>query len=298
MWEAVAAASAIGGFFGAVLAFAGRKLQVESDPRVEKIIELLPGANCGSCGFPGCAGFAAAVAEGRAPAGGCNVCGAEARRRIAEIMGVSLEAEAARRLVARIACSGCAENRADAFVYNGVRDCHLAAKTLGAPGKCNFGCFGFGSCVQSCPFGAISIGKNGIAEFDSSKCTGCGVCVSVCPQRLIQLYDADAKVQIKCNNRNKGKAAMEVCRVSCISCGLCVRSCPKQAISLADGPEGSLPVIDYEKCVGCGICAAKCPRRCIHTIKPAAELKITPDNGKKNSMCGACPFSEGCGNKQ
>jgi electron transport complex protein RnfB len=107
------------------------------------------------------------------------------------------------------------------------------------------------------------MGDKGLPVIDYDKCVGCGNCVKACPQLLLELVDASKKVFVQCNNREKGKPAMTNCKVSCISCGICAKSCPKQAITMEEGPNGSIPVIDYDKCVGCGICASKCPRHCL-----------------------------------
>lgn len=61
---AVLLLTGLGVLFGIGLAVASRKLAVETDPRVDEIEELLPGANCGACGYPGCRGLAEAIAGG------------------------------------------------------------------------------------------------------------------------------------------------------------------------------------------------------------------------------------------
>lgn len=298
---AVIVITVLGAVFGLVLSVAGKKLAVTVDPRIEEILGLLPGANCGGCGHAGCASMAEAIVAGQeADAMKCAACSADNQKAIKAVMGGSADENdgPAKRFIARLHCNGCKANRTPITNYEGIKDCYVMAKNFGGPGKCNFGCFGYGACVNACSFGAITIGSHGLPVFDYSKCVGCGNCVKACPQMLIELIDASKKVLVQCNNREKGKAAMTNCKVSCISCGACVKNCPKQAITLEDGPGGSIPVIDYDKCVGCGICTTKCPRKCLVKIDPV--LGATPDATEpaKATGCAACPFHEGCGSAQ
>ena len=94
----------MGLLFGLVLAIASRVFYVKTDPRLDQLIEALPGANCGGCGFSGCAAYAQAVLEGKAPVGKCASGGDAAAEKMAEIMGV--KAEKVARKVALVRCSG------------------------------------------------------------------------------------------------------------------------------------------------------------------------------------------------
>lgn len=296
MWNAIMLTAGLGAVAGIALAIAGRKLYVFTDPRIDEITELLPGANCGSCGFAGCNNLAGAIVEGKATPSDCLGCTAENKAKILEIIGANSDSDnkQAVRKVAYLSCNGCAENVVAKSLYHGINDCHLGARTLGAPQKCNYGCLGLGSCVRTCPFKAISIGENGLPTFDYNKCVGCGLCVAQCPQKVLQLMPENKTLQLKCNNRDKGRTAMDVCKVSCISCGLCVRTCPKQAITLTNDNNGSIPVIDYEKCIGCGLCATKCPRHCLHIQK---INPLSPQEPKSSGSCVSCPLSNNCGMK-
>ena len=203
------------------------------------------------------------------------------------------------RKVARVACNGCKENAPKLYNYTGIKDCHLVSKYYGGPGKCNFGCLGFGSCVKMCPFHAISMSENGLPVIDYGKCSGCGICARQCPQMVLYITSASTKIHLKCNNRDKGKAAMVDCSVSCISCGMCAKVCPVQAITMREDANGSLPVIDHSKCIECGLCVQKCPRHCLHKLDPiTTEHEHGTVATNKKSNCTSCPLGESCGQKQ
>ena len=291
MIEAVIMVAAIGGIFGLILAVAGIKLRVETDPRIDSIAALLPGANCGGCGFAGCASMAEAIVTGQVPdSNRCAACADGNRAKINAIMGHATNDEGPKiRYIARLHCNGGCTNRKQIKDYEGINNCYLLANNYGGPNQCNFGCFGCGACVDACSFGAIKIGKEGLPVFDYDKCVGCGNCTKACPQFLIELIDSSKKVLVQCNNREKGKAAMTNCNVSCISCGICAKNCPKQAITLEDTPNGSIPVIDYEKCVSCGLCAMKCPR---HVILKADPLAAPVVNAQPAAPAHKAPAQE------
>ena len=255
----------LGALFGLVLSVASKIFEVKKDPREEAILSHLAGANCGGCGFPGCGGCAAAILAGTAPVTACAPAGPENAAAIAKIMGQ--EAPTGERQVAFVRCNGGA-NAVKRYEYVGVKDCVSATKVAGGPLECAFGCLGFGSCVNACQFGAMSIGPNGTAVVDPDKCTNCGACMSACPRKLIVSVPAnEKKVKVACANRDKGKAAMSVCKSSCIGCGLCQKECKKDAIHVVDG----VAVVDGEKCIGCKLCTKVCPRDAILPIATAEE---------------------------
>ena len=247
----------IGILIGLFLGIAGLKFKVEVDPKEEAVLGVLPGNNCGGCGFPGCAGLAAAIAKGEAPVNGCPVGGNEVAAKVAEIMGV--EAQNTAPVVAYVHCQGDCEKAKSDYAYTGVEDCRMAAFVPnGGPKACNSGCLGYGTCVKECPFDAIHI-VNGIAVVDDEKCKACGKCVAVCPKHLISLVPKNAKIRGACSSTDKGPVAMKLCDVACIGCGICVKNCPNEAIRV----ENFRAIIDYEKCTGCGICKEKCPKKAI-----------------------------------
>ena len=248
----------MGGVFGAVLAFASQIFHVEVDPKQEAVRECLAGANCGGCGYPGCDGYAAAVAKGEAPVNKCVAGGAAAAEKISEIMGVS--AGDAVKMVAFVPCSGADGVALKRFNYTGPQNCQAAMLFGGKSNKdCRFACIGLGNCVNACQFGAMNI-VNGVAKVDREKCVGCGNCANACPKKLIKLVPYDQPVMVACNSMDKGAQLMKVCDAGCIGCMKCQKECPSDAIVVKD----NLARIDVSKCVHCGHCADICPR---HIIK-------------------------------
>lgn len=252
--------------FGLVLAAASRVFHVDTDPRLDQLKECLPGANCGGCGYPGCAGYAEAVLKGEAPIGKCASGGNEAAQAMAAIMGV--KAEKVTRKVALVRCSGAKTYDKDGNLltgarvkadYEGLQDCVAASKVGGnGPISCKFGCLGYGTCVKACRYDAIHI-VNGVAKVDENRCTGCLVCASVCPRQLIVPVEPERNVVIACASLAKGAVTTRGCTAGCIGCGLCRKICPKDAITV----EKNLARIDYSKCDNCGLCATVCPKHLI-----------------------------------
>ena len=268
---AVAVLLVLGAAFGAILAFAAKVFHVEKDPKEEAIVGCLPGANCGGCGFPGCAGYAAAVASGKAETNKCAAGGEAVAAKIAEIMGVSGGASV--KQLAVVHCTGCGvQNRK--YVYQGVQDC-LAASRLPGGGSlaCDFGCLGFGTCEKVCPFDAIHV-KDGVAKVDEDKCKACGKCVDACPKHIIALepYKTKRHVTIPCSSKAKGPVVTKACSNGCIGCGLCAKACPKQAITV----DSFLAKINHDLCVGCGLCAQACPRNLITVDGVVPEKRPKP----------------------
>ncbi len=288
MIEAIGVLAVMGGVFGSVLAIASRKFEVETDPRIQAILEALPGVNCGACGFPGCSGLAEAIAEKRAKPTACLVAKPEVSAAIAEIMGEAADPNPIRK-VAQLKCSYPLSEAKKLYEYQGIQDCHLALTLFNGSRLCNYGCFGLGSCAKACPFGAISMNDNGLPQINYDLCTGCGICVNDCPQFLLHLENAKQQVFIRCNNLDRGKQAMDVCPQACISCGLCAKLCPEGAITMVNYKNGgSLPMLDSTKCIQCGICVEKCPRKCIFLCPPIeGDSPILPEQ-KEGAGCAAC----------
>ncbi len=251
----VAILAGLGLIFGGILAFASKKFAVKKDEKVEAVRELLPGANCGGCGFAGCDSFAEAVAQGKAPVGGCPVGGNELGKKLGALLGISYESVGRR--VARVHCQG-GVNCKNRFEPQDVDTCREAHMVGGGKKACIYGCLGEGDCTRVCKFGAIAIGENGVARVDEAKCTACGMCVKECPVNIIWLVEAKENVaDVLCHTQEKGKAVREVCSNGCIGCGLCVRACEYDALKM----DNNLPKIDHSKCTACGKCVEKCPTR-------------------------------------
>jgi len=276
----VAALGGLGLVLGLGLAVASKLLAVKVDPNIAKVNELLPGANCGGCGYPGCSGFAKALCEGDCEVGQCSVLSEENLQAIGELLGV--EATIGERRVARVLCRGDEENCATRFEYYGLNDCRAAAMLAGGPASCRFACVGLLTCASVCPFDAICLNEHGIATVDESRCTACGKCVEACPKDAIHIMDEGSRVYINCRNTDKGKDVMQACKAGCIGCGLCAKKCPEGAITM----ENNLPVYDYEKCTNCGVCAVVCPKGSIALKEPITQTAVIYEDPCIG--CGIC----------
>ena len=270
---------ALGLIFGAILAYASKKFAVDVDERVESIIEVLPGANCGGCGFPGCGGLANAIVEGKAAVNACPVGGEICATKIGDIMGVSSESE--EKQVAKVLCKGNCKSAKDKYKYEGIQDCRSASMLNSGPKDCRFGCLGFGTCKEYCKFDAISV-IDGVAIIDEEKCVMCGKCIEVCPKSIIHIKPANKEVVVECSSEDFGKAVREKCSVGCIGCGICAKSCPFDAITIED----KLARIDYSKCVQCMICVEKCPTKAIKgDLSKRKKVQIEKDKCVGCTIC-------------
>ncbi len=257
----------MGLIFGALLAVAAKIFEVKKDERIPLIVDCLPGANCGGCGFAGCSAYAEAICAGEAPVNSCPVGGAVAAAKIAGIMGV--EAVETERLVAFVACAGTCDVAKDRYINNQAIDCHTANRLAGGMKGCTYGCLGCGSCAEKCEFGGIKI-VDGIAVVDRELCTNCGACIAECPRGVIKRIPYSSKVLVFCNSQAHGKEVRAVCDVGCIGCGICAKNCESGAIVV----ENNLARIDSSKCTGCGMCVEKCPKKIISLIGKAADVKV------------------------
>ena len=275
----------LGLIFGLVLSAASKVFHVETDPRLDALNDCLPGANCGGCGYAGCAGYAEAVLTGEAEIGKCNSGGDECAKAMGKIMGVDVGNVV--RKVALVRCSGHRGVDAEGnplgarlkAEYEGFHECLAATKVGGnGPTVCKFGCLGFGNCVKACKYDAISI-VNGVAKVNTEKCVGCMACAAACPRKLIVSVEYGKNVIIACNSHAKGAITIRGCSQGCIGCGMCIKICPHEAIHI----DKNLAVIDYDKCTSCGLCAAVCPKTLIASPveTPEEVLKIVREYLKK-----------------
>jgi electron transport complex protein RnfB len=274
----------LGLLFSVGLAYASRKFAVKEDRRISQILDVLAGANCGACGYPGCHAFAEAVVKGEAPMSGCTPGGAESTGRIAKIMGMETGGGEYVPQVAAVRCRGNRTTARELFRYQGLEDCSAAQLAAGGSKACLYGCLGLGTCVHVCPFDALSMGQDGLPMVDDKKCTACGLCVSACPRQIIQLIPLEVQVYLGCVSKDKGKAVKAICSVGCIGCGICAK--PKVTPSGAITMDGNLPVIDYAKAdIDLVVAAHKCPTKS-YVDKVAHRPKVSIDS--KCDGCGVC----------
>ena len=239
---------------GLALGFFKKIFAVEVDPMVGKIRELLPGANCGACGYPGCDGYALAVAGKTAEISSCTVGGKPVAEKLSALVGGDVVIQP---VIAVLACRGSHEKARLKGEYIGVKSCRAAKIATGSIKRCTWGCQGFGDCTKVCKFDALKLGEDGLPHVDTAKCTGCRLCMAECPQHIIWAVPRDLKgARPLCSNLNVNKTMVaKNCKAGCIKCELCVKNCPEQCIKMVNG----IPVVDYNKCTGCGVCVNKCP---------------------------------------
>jgi electron transport complex protein RnfB len=268
---AVVSMGAIGVFFAGFLAFASKKFAIEEDPRIAAILDVLPGANCGGCGFAGCSNYAAAVVAGEVECNGCPVGGSDVASKVAEIMGVDGAGLSTEKMVAKVLCGGDSGKCENKYRYVGVEDCVAAAKMAGGgPKGCQYGCMGFGSCVKVCPADAITITNGGIAVVDKEKCIGCTKCVAACPKNIIKMVPYSSEVHVLCSSLEPGKVVNKTCKAGCIACKKCEKVCNFDAIHV----ENNLAAVDYDKCTGCMECVKACPKECIEGVLDKVTVAV------------------------
>jgi RnfABCDGE-type electron transport complex B subunit len=255
----------VGVLAAAILYFVAQKFKVYEDPRIDEVEGMLPGANCGACGYPGCRGMAGGLVEqDDISALYCPVGGAPTMKVISEFLGKAAAEREPQLAVVR--CAGTCAVRPRTSRFDGARSCAVEAATYGGETGCTFGCLGNGDCVDVCAFDAIKMNpETGLPEVDADKCTACGKCVTACPKSIIELRrkgPKERRVFVSCVNRDKGAVARKACGAACIGCGKCVKVCAFEAIIL----DANLAYIDPQKCKLCRKCVAECPTGAIVEI--------------------------------
>ena len=239
------------------LAIADKFLSVPVDPRVQKVADRLPGANCGGCGFAGCADYANAIVTRGAEVNLCAPGGSACAEAIEVIMGLAAGA-AKEKKVALVLCCGDEAGAGRRSQYNGIAECGAAHATAGGDKGCTYGCLGYASCARACPVGAIHIVK-GIARVNKAACISCGKCVNTCPRKLIKLVPASAGIHVLCSSKEIGPGVRKVCKLGCVGCQLCAKAATGNAIVM----DGGLAVVDYTKPLKEQEIVNNCPAHCI-----------------------------------
>lgn len=261
-----------------VLYVVSQKFAVKEDPRIPQVLDVLPGANCGGCGFAGCSGMADALVKG-ADNGSvegllCPVGGQAVMSQVADLLGIAVANTEAR--VAVVRCNGSCEHRPRIAEYDGLRTCAAMNSTGAGETGCGFGCLGCGDCVNACNFDAIHMNpETGLPEIDEEKCTSCGACVKACPRHIIELRKKGPKgrrVYVQCVNKDKGAVAKKACEVACIGCGKCQKVCKFEAITV----ENNLSYIDPNKCRLCTKCVDECPTGAIVKVNFPVKKAVAP----------------------
>ncbi len=278
---AIAALAIIGAIAAVILYFVAQKFKVYEDPRIDDVVDKLPGANCGGCGFAGCRALAEAIVNSESMDGKfCPVGGSDAMQQVASVMGLTVEETDP--MVAVVRCNGGKCNSPSKVEYEGLQDCLYAHMNFSGEGGCSFGCLGLGSCAAACQFDALRVNpETGLPEVNQDKCVACGACVKACPRGVIELRKKgknDRRVFVSCINKEKGAEAKKNCGAACIGCGKCAKACPFEAITV----ENNIAYIDFNKCKSCRKCVAECPTGAIHAVnfpeKKAVEQTPATEN--------------------
>jgi Na+-translocating ferredoxin:NAD+ oxidoreductase RNF subunit RnfB len=254
----------VGLTFGIIIAIANRTLRVWEDPRINGVVGLLPGTNCGACGFAGCRGFAEGLVETQTEPAVCTVMGPEDVLAVAEYLGV--DAGEANPRVARLLCAGGSNIAVQHVEYWGLQTCIAAAAVAGGGKGCTWGCLGLADCREVCDFDAIVMNRYDLPVVIPELCTACGDCVEACPKDLFTIMPLEQKLLVQCRSLLEGEEAEALCAVACNGCGRCAVDAAPGVIDMVNG----LAVVDYDKNALAGPEAAgRCPTNAIVWIEGA-----------------------------
>ncbi len=245
---------------GVILSVVNLFLKDKQNNLSEQILEILPGANCGACGFSSCEEYAKALANKKSRIGLCLPGGEKVSLKLTKLLKQK-EIDYKKRF-AHVKCRGSLESTSKIAEFINIKTCAAANMLYAGGGKCSYGCLGFGDCINACEYGAISL-KNGVSYIDRVKCVGCGKCIEVCPKNIIVLLDHQNQAIVCCSNEDKGAVSKLACSVSCVACRMCEKTCHLGAIYI----KNNLASVDKENCIACGKCREVCPRGCIENLK-------------------------------
>lgn len=225
--------ASLGLVFAAILATAYKFLKVEEDPRLDILEEMLPGANCGACGEPGCRAFSEKLIENATIPAKCTVSTLAGIDAIAGFLGVS--AGSIVKQVARLKCAGGRGFVNDQASYMGISSCRAAMFVNGGGRDCTYGCLGLSDCEEACGFGAIRMNEDGLPVVNVELCTACNDCVKVCPLDLFKLQPLSEPLLVQCNSPLTGDIAKALCKVACDGCSRCVMDSPEGSMEMKNG---------------------------------------------------------------
>ena len=289
----IAVLAGLGLILALLLFLLAKKFKVEEDPRIDEVEKVMPGANCGGCGFAGCRAFAdSAVKAPNLDNHYCPVGGNDVMKQVAAILGYEVKEKAPE--VAVVRCNGTCANRPRTNTYDGVQSCKVKAALYAGDTACAFGCLGCGDCAAACQFGALSMDpETSLPVVDEAKCTACGACVKSCPKAIIELRPKGPrgmKVFVSCVNKDKGPVAKKACAAACIGCGICAKTCTHDAIVV----ENNIAYIDASKCKLCRECEALCPTGSIIGLnfpkpldKETIKARVAERNKKAKEVANA-----------
>jgi electron transport complex protein RnfB len=214
----------LGFLSAAILYFIASKFKVYEDPKIDEVEDALPSTNCGGCGHPGCRAFAEACVKADDLSDlHCPVGGNETMQNVANILG--MEVDERDPYIAVVRCSGSFEYREKINTYDGTPNCTVAHTLYAGDTGCQYGCLGFGECVDACDFEAMYMDeKTGLPVVIQDKCTACNACVAACPRDILELRPKgrkDRRIYVSCINEDKGGAAKKACEVACTGCSKC-----------------------------------------------------------------------------
>lgn len=278
----ISSLSIIGTFSAVILFIIAKKFHVIEDPKIDEVEAVLPLANCGGCGYPGCRAFAEAIVKQKSLEDFyCPVGGNECLANIAKVLGI--EHKKVEPQIAVIRCNGSIANRKKTTIYDGEGYCSLSTFIYSGDTDCQYGCLGLGDCVKSCQFNAMKVNpEQGLPEISEEDCVACGACVKACPKGLIELRKKGPKsrrIFVSCTNREKGGIARKACKAACIGCSKCVKECPFEAITLTS----NLAYIDFNKCKLCRKCVTVCPTNAIWEVNFPPKKQIQEQTNTNGS---------------